>query len=229
MDCLALFHVAFENLGSFEPVLREAGFTVRYRHAGAGASHAEWTGAPLVVVLGGPLGAADRDDYPWLADEVEGLRARLALGLPTLGICLGAQLMALALGGAVERRAAGAEIGWGPLTLAGEAGPLDALSGVPVLHWHGDNIVAPPGARVAAATPGTPCQAFTFGAHALGLQFHAEFADARIEEWLSGHAVELRKHGVKLDRLRADTRRHAGGLQEAGAALLRRWLAELPC
>lgn len=229
MECVALTHIAFEDLGSFAPVLREHGYAIRTRQAGADPlTPAEWTGADLVVVLGGPLGAGDVADFPWLAEELDGLRARLALGLPTLGICLGAQLMAVALGGRVERRAPGVEIGWSALALAADAGPLEALRGVPVLHWHGENLVAPPGAAALASTAGTPCQAFAVGRHALGLQFHAEFAGGALEAWLSGHVLELRQHGIDLARLRADTQAHAALLETAGAAALRRWLADLP-
>ncbi len=229
MDCLAVGHIAFEDLGSFGLALREHGYVVRSRHAGVDPpTREDWTGADLVVVLGGPLGVNDGEDFPWLAQELAGLRARLALGLPTLGICLGAQLMAVALGGRVERRASGAEIGWSALALPEDAGVCEALRGVEVLHWHGDNIVAPPGAVTLASTPGTPCQAFASGTHALGLQFHAEFAGSQMEAWLAGHVVELRQCGVDLARLRLDAARHAARLEEAGGLLLRRWLGALP-
>ena len=225
MECLAVYRVAFEDLGSFEAPLRESGYALRYRHAGADPlTLDEWIQADLAVVLGGPIGVEDAMRYPWLRDELAGLRARLGAGLPTLGICLGAQLRAQAIGGSVARREAGPEIGWSALSLAAEAGPLQALRGLPVLHWHGDNIVLPPQAQALAATPGTPCQAFAAGRHALALQFHAEFAGARLEEWLSGHAVELAHAGIDLDHLREATRRHAPALERAGMAVLRGWL-----
>lgn len=225
MNCIALYHVAFEDLGSFATPLRERGYALSYRHAGTDPlTRDEWTGADLVVVLGGPIGVGDSLDYPWLGEELAGLRLRLALGLPTLGVCLGAQLMAAALGGRVERRQAGAEIGWGALRIADSPGVLDALRGLPVLHWHGDNIVLPPEVAALAASPGTPVQAFAAGAHALGLQCHAEFSGDALEAWLTGHAVELRQAGIDLALLRAETVRYAPRLEQAGAALLRHWL-----
>jgi GMP synthase (glutamine-hydrolysing) len=225
MECLAVYHSAFEDLGSFEVPLRERGYAIRYRHPGAEPmSPEEWLRPDLVAVLGGPIGVGDTVGYPWLRAELDGLRLRLAHGRPTLGICLGAQLMAAALGGRVERRAAGPEIGWGALDLSMPDGVLASLADVPVLHWHGDNIVPAPGMDVLAASAGTPCQAFTAGSHALGLQFHAEFDAARIEEWLSGHAVELAHAGIDLDALRRDTVRHGAGLAQAGRAIVERWL-----
>lgn len=228
MQCIALYHVRFEDLGSFAAPLRDAGYAIEYRHAGATPlSPQEWREADLVVVLGGPIGVNDRAGYPWLAGAVDGLAQRLARARPTLGICLGAQLMATALGGGVERRAGAMEIGWSALDLAPDAGPLESLRGIPVLHWHGDNIVAPEGVAALAATPGTPCQAFAVGRHALALQFHAEFAAAALEEWLTGHAVELALAAVDLQALRSDSARHGAALERAGAGLLRAWLANI--
>lgn len=233
MDCIAVYHVRFEDLGSFAAPIERAGYRITYRHAGAAPlSEDEWAHADLVAVLGGPLGVGDAAAYPWLAAEVAGLRRRLLLSRPTLGVCLGAQLMAAALGGRIERRVpadglSAFEIGWAPLAIADAAGPLAALQGIPVLHWHGDNIVSPAGIEPLAATPGTPCQAFAVGFHALALQFHAEFAGDALEEWLSGHAVELAHAGVDLHALRGDTRLYGARLGAAAARLMDGWLATL--
>lgn len=224
MHCIALYHVAFENLGTFAAPLEQRGFTITYQHASQPLSPAQWAEADLVVVLGGPIGVNDIDLYPWLQAEIAGIQLRLRLKRPTLGVCLGAQLMAFALGGQVDARAAGKEIGWSALDVAGDGGPLRHLRGVPVLHWHGDNIRLPDGVASLASTPGTPCQAFMAGEHALGMQFHAEFEPAALEQWLTGHAVELHHAGVDLRRLRADTQRYGAGLAEAGRAVIRDWL-----
>ncbi|PQO98532.1 glutamine amidotransferase [Massilia phosphatilytica] len=225
MKCLALYHVRFEDLGVFAEPLERAGYAIDYRHAGAAPLRLdEWSDADLVVVLGGPIGVGDAPAYPWLGAELAGLAHRLALRRPTLGICLGAQLMAVALGGRVERRHA-MEIGWSQLDIGPDAGPLSALRGIPVLHWHGDNIVPPDGVTSLAATDGTPCQAFAVGSHALALQCHVEFPAATLEEWLTGHAVELAHAGIDLHALRAATARHGHALARAGNDLLRRWLA----
>lgn len=223
MNCIALYHVAFENLGTFAAPLEARGYRIAYQHAAQPLSPAQWRDTELIVVLGGPIGVNDTALYPWLAAEIEGIQLRLQLKRPILGICLGAQLMARALGGQVEARPAGKEIGWSTLDID-VAGPLKHLLGVPLLHWHGDNISLPDGIQAIASTPGTPCQAFTVSNHALGIQFHAEFASHTLEEWLTGHAVELQHAGLDLQRLRDDTSRHAAGLARAGQAMITEWL-----
>src|SRR5688572_12217151 len=98
-SCLVLRHVAFEDLGVFAEPLAARGFTFDVRQAGVDAvSHSDWQDADLVVVLGGPIGVYETATYPWLADEVAQLRARVTAGRPTIGVCLGAQLIAAALG-----------------------------------------------------------------------------------------------------------------------------------
>jgi len=227
MNCIALYHVGFEDLGEFAGPLQAAGYSITYQHAGTPLSETQWRETALIVVLGGPIGVNDTALYPWLADEIAGIKLRLQLERPLLGICLGAQLMAVALGGEVRGREAGKEIGWSPVEVAADAGPLAHLRGVPVLHWHGDNIHVPAAVAVTASTPGTPCQAFQVGRHALGIQFHVEFEPAALEHWMTGHAVELSHAGVDLAQLRADTQRYGAGLTQAGPVLMREWLAGL--
>jgi GMP synthase (glutamine-hydrolysing) len=228
--CLALRHLAFEDLGGFAPTLARMGYDITYREAGIEPLDLPaWLAPDLVVVLGGPIGAYETDRYPWLEEEVAGLRGRLRAGLPTLGVCLGAQLMAAALGARVFPGPA-KEIGWAPLTLspAGQQSPLAALAGQAVLHWHGDTFELPAGAERLASTALTPNQAFAIGSTALGLQFHAEVDPARIEAWLVGHTGELAQAGIALQDLRAATARHGAAALRAGQALLARWLEGLP-
>jgi len=133
----------------------------------------------LVVVLGGPIGAYEQEDYPFIADEIAILRARVAANRPTLAICLGAQILAQALGARVY--AGTKEIGWAPLKLT-EAGQRSVLRDIgrdatPVLHWHGDTFDLPDGADRLASTPECANQAFSLGA-TLAVQFHPEVGDA---------------------------------------------------
>ena len=184
----------------------------------------------LVVVLGGPIGVYEQEIYPFLADELRILEARLKAGRPVLGICLGAQLMAAALGARVYPAPA-KEVGWAPLSLT-EAGKASVLrhidGGVPVLHWHGDTFDLPAGATLLASTEVCPNQAFSYGPAALGLQFHLEVVPAEIERWLIGHACEIAalKTGATVTSLRADTRTLGPGLTVRATDIFREWLQQ---
>lgn len=226
LTALALRHVCFEDLGLLDAVLRERGYQVDYLDAGVDPIDAGSLLQPdLLVVLGGPIGVYDSDAYPFLVDERDAIAARLSAGKATLGVCLGAQLIAAALGAQV-RPTGGKEIGYGPLTLTGEGrqsvlGPLD---GVPVLHWHGDEFAIPEGAARLAETPGFPNQAFSLGENVLGLQFHIEADSSRIEQWLIGHANELAAAGVDPGRLRSDAATYGPRLAAVASGVIRDWL-----
>lgn len=225
----AIRHIGFEDLGSFAVPLQEAGYDIEYIDvAERDLAALDPLGADLLVVLGGPIGVYDHDAYPVVTDEIGLLRARLAVDQPTLGICLGAQLMAAALGARVYPGPA-KEIGWSALDLpeTAEPNPLSVLRGVPVLHWHGDTFDMPEGGTLLASTPICTNQAFSRGPNVLGLQFHSEVRGARFEHWLLGHASELNTAGIDPTSLRRDAQRYAGDLEKAGAAMLGAWLSRL--
>jgi len=222
-------HVHFEDLGSFEPVFREAGFTVRYFDAGVDDfSDSHLSACELLAVLGAPIGAYEEDKYPFLLDEFKVLESRLAAGKTILGICLGAQLLARVLGSKVYPGPA-KEIGWSPLTLteAGLRGPIRHLESLPVLHWHGDTFDLPQRAERLASTPICQNQAFAMGPNVLAFQFHPEAVAAGFERWLIGHAAEVSGvHGLSVNALRADTQRYASALQPAAQSCLKDWLSQ---
>lgn len=225
----AIRHVNFEDLGSFAAPLRQAGYDIEYVDvAERDLATLNPLGADLLVVLGGPIGVYDHAPYPVISDEIRLLRARLATDRPTLGICLGAQLMAAALGARVYPGQA-KEIGWSVLDLSADTppNPLAALRDVPVLHWHGDTFDLPEGAKLLASTPLCANQAFSRGPNVLGLQFHPEVLGARFEHWLLGHANELGTAGIEPTELRRDAGRYASGLEHASAVLIAGWLASL--
>ncbi|HET7266807.1 MAG TPA: glutamine amidotransferase, partial [Oleiagrimonas sp.] len=181
--------------------------------------------ADLLVVLGGPIGAFDEAAYPLIARELALVRQRLEAQRPLLGICLGAQLIARALGAAVYAMA-DKEIGFAPVTLtaAGEASPLAALGDVPVLHWHGDMFELPEHATRLAATDACANQAFSVGANVLALQCHLEADPRQIERWLVGHASELAGAGVAPGALREKAQALHASLPRAAEAVLGQWL-----
>jgi len=225
---LAIRHVPFEDLGSFAPVLRERGFAIAYRDAGLDDLGArDIVDADLLIVLGGPIGVYETKDYPFLKDEIAAVERRLTAGRPVLGLCLGAQIMAKALGARVYR-GKHKELGWSPIALtgAGRKSALGELGPRPsVLHWHGDTFDLPRGAELLASTPLYENQAFSWHDHALALQCHIETTVRGLERWFIGHTLEIATtRGVKLEKLRRDTRRLGPRLEERGPRVLKAWL-----
>lgn len=226
---VAIQHVPFEGLGSFAPVLSERGYRVRYLDAALDNLGPIIERPPeILIVLGGPVGAHEHKIYPFLLLEEEIIKRRLEADLPTLGVCLGAQLMARAAG-ADTYPASEKEIGWCPLalTVPGEVSCLAPVNGLPVLHWHGDTFDLPDGAVRLASTQSCQNQAFMLK-RSLGLQFHAEVTARGLEAWFVGHATEIAAtDGVSVEGLRADTARYAAALEDAGPRCLEHWLDEL--
>jgi GMP synthase (glutamine-hydrolysing) len=228
-NAVAIRHVQFEDLGTFAAVLERAGYGVAYADVDSGALSAfDPLAADLVVVLGGPVGVYQAKAYPFLADEIRILNARIAAGRPTLGICLGSQLMAAAMGAKVAP-SGHSEIGFSRLRLnaAGAASPLRHLEGVEVLHWHGDTFALPVGTELLASTELCAHQAFARGPNILALQFHPEPDAAGLERWLIGYAGDL--SGSKLDpgALRQAAALYCPPMQHAAAKMLADWLAGL--
>jgi GMP synthase (glutamine-hydrolysing) len=224
---LAVRHVAFEDLGSLAPLLAERGHTVEYLEAPLDdLATVDPLAADLWVVLGGPIGVYETVAYPFLEREIALLRRRLTARRPTLGICLGSQLMACALGARVYP-AGVKEIGWAPieLTAAGHASCLRHLAETDVLHWHGDTFELPAGAELLASTPACRHQAFRLGEFALALQFHGEALGTALESWFVGHACEIAATpGLGVAALRAATAHSADKLRRAGRAAFAEWL-----
>ena len=225
MHCIAIRHVAFEDLGVFCDVFREEGITFEYWDCERPRDEAAFLDAELAVVLGGPIGVGDVERYPIVQEEISLVKKRLEAGLPLLGICLGAQYMAHARGARVYP-GQGKDIGWGTVTLCQEGGLLAPLESAPVLHWHGDTFDLPEGATLLASSRVTPHQAFSLAPGQLALQFHVE-ADARhMESWLVGHCCELSQAGIDPCSLREDAQRLGDAAARAGREVCRLWLQE---
>lgn len=228
-----IMHVPFEGPGTLGEALVHAGFGIRTLDAPsddlAGFDPVQ---PDLLVVMGGPIGVYEQNAYPFLRDEIRLLQERLAVRLPTIGICLGAQLMAAALGTDVFPGAHGKEIGWTTLIPAQGASTCPGFgdflaSGVKVLHWHGDTFDMPPDAVLLASTPAYRNQAFAVGRTVLALQFHPEVISRELERWFVGHACELSQAGIGVPQLRADCLENGPALEKAAARFWQQWLAEV--
>jgi GMP synthase (glutamine-hydrolysing) len=200
--CLAVRHVAFEDLGLLGPLVAAHGYDIHYHDAGIDRFDAETLVAPdLLIVLGGPIGVYECETYPFIDGEIAAVAARLSSNKPMLGICLGAQMMAAALGARVAPGPA-KEIGWAPLTLTA-AGLASVLS------------------------PHSPVQAFARTPSQLALQFHLETEPARFESWLVGHTVELGKAGIDPRDVRSQVHTVGAASLEVGRKVLAAWLDSL--
>ena len=222
-----LQHVPFEGLGTMEGrfIARGHSLTCTRLYAGevppANAEGFDW-----LVVMGGPMNIYQYRDHPWLRAEKQLIREAVAAGRRVLGICLGAQLIADALGGRVYQNDE-REIGWFPVrAVAGGAGspfafPAEAL----VFHWHGDTFSLPPGAVWLAESEGCAHQAFAVGARVLGLQFHLEMTTADIGRIALACADELTPGRYVQSAAKMVAQSRDG--EFAATALLGRWLGVL--
>lgn len=215
-------HVPYEILGTLNPLLKSAGFRIRYvnfgRHPGAEPSLEGYQG---LVVLGGPMSVYDTADHPHLADEMRLIERALEQELPVLGICLGAQLIAAALGARVYPSRE-KEIGWYDVSPAENAGG-DPLVGhfrpsEKIFQWHGDTFDIPAGAVHLASSPLCANQAFRYGDNVYALQFHLEVDEPMIERWLHvpSMAREIAATGGKIDpaAIRRETPAHIDRLKD---------------
>lgn len=227
--CLVVKHVDFEGLGLLRDLLQERDYDFRYAHANDGEVNCEnFVKSDLVIVLGGPYGAYEGDKHPFIKNEIECVRARLASGKPLLGICLGAQLMAAALGAKVASSGS-REIGWRSVTLTpeGRKSCLAPLETQPILHWHGDNCELPDGCTRLAYNDFCSVQAFYVKPHQLGVQFHMEVAPERLDVWVSRSEQSLKMVGLTADDIRAQAKEHGEATRKVGQQIYGAWLDSL--
>src|SRR2546426_517147 len=196
---LVLQHIGCEPLGLIEPALKERGMEYRYVRLFAGeAIPKDLSGWDGLIALGGPMSANDGERLGFIADDLRLLTKVLEAGMPALGICLGAQLIAKAAGAEVT---AGEEkeIGWYPLTLTEEGKKDRLLAGLPdtfpVFQWHGETFDVPRGTVRLAGSERYSNQAFRLGEQVYGLQFHLETTAPMIIEWLDLYRDEHAKCG----------------------------------
>ena len=202
---LVFQHVPLEPLGTVNQQFKDAGFRIRYvnfdRMPDARVDPARYHG---LVVLGGPMAADQVDRYPFLTYEKEVIRLAVDRGMPVLGICLGAQLIAAAFGGRSLPRAA-PEFGWVQVRPTA-AGRTDRLirhfsAAESVYQWHSDTFTLPPAAIHLAESDNCKLQAFRLHEHVYGFQFHLEADRDLIQRWVESpqHADTLAKAGIALN------------------------------
>ncbi len=229
---LVFQHVPYEPLGTLDPLLKRAGFRIRYVNFGRNPeSRPALEGYAALIVLGGPMNSDQIETYPNLVLEIGIIQEAVNKGMSVLGICLGAQLLAKALGGSVSRNAQ-REIGWYDveLTAAGKSDPvLSSFSNVQsVFQWHEDGIELPPGAVHLARSSASDVQAFRFGEHVYGFQFHLEIDRALVERWLSVPAnraiLDDEEGRVVPDTIREQTVAGVADLEALSRATFSRWI-----
>lgn len=224
---LVLQHAPHIGLGNLADTLAEHGIAFDVVDVPGGRlAEFDPVSAPLAIVLGGTESAYRTDRYPYLADEIAWLQARTSQHRPTLGICLGAQLLAPALGG-TARRGKYHEVGFVTvgLTEDGASSPLRHIAAVPMLEWHHDTFDLPPGAELLAATEHYP-QAYRIQDWLLAVQFHPEADQTITADWIERWADEI-ENGLSAAELGAEATTRLTAAQAASRAMIGEWLAGL--
>lgn len=208
--CLVVQHLEPEGPYELYRALVSAGVAVEVRKVFAGAPlPTGLEGFDGLVVMGGPMAAHRDTGFPTRRAEIDLLVEALESETPVLGVCLGAQLLALAAGGNVYEGESGPEIGWGPIALTEAAACDPLLAGIPheldVLHWHGDTFELPPESVHLASSARYRAQAFRCGARAWGLQFHLEVDPGAVRAFVGAFSDYARKAGVSPESILSDS------------------------
>lgn len=229
-NILIIQHEPHENAGALDPLLSANGRKVTYCHAYKNDPiplEEELCVLDGVVILGGSMSANDQEKYPFIKDELKMIPQLVKLKVPILGICLGSQLIAKALGSRVYKGSQ-KEIGWYPLTLS-EAATKDNVFGSVgyqtfMFQWHGETFDLPSGAIRLASSPLYPNQAFRYTDRIYGLQFHCEMTDSLIRDWIQTGEKELTEANISAEKILEETPRYLPGLRRFVHQLAEKWL-----
>jgi len=195
MNVLIIKHVDFEGPGLIEYCLRQEKISYQILNLKPGAPFPKLDGFTHIILLGGPMNVYEEDRYPFLKNEDLFIKEAIQRGKSILGICLGAQLIAKALGAKVFK-APVKEIGWYDVSLT-KIGSNDPLFSnfpkiFPVFQWHEDTFEIPKAGKLIATSSPIPHQAFRYGENAYGLQFHLEVTEDMIQEWMETYEEEFK-------------------------------------
>ena len=227
---IAIRHVDFEDLGSWESFLSKD-YKIKYIDAVDPAiSILRNENVDLLVILGGPIGVYQEKEYSFIKTEIALLEDRFKSDLPTLGICLGSQLIARALGAKVYPNHT-KEIGWQSLNLTdtGKNSSIQYLGPeyTSMFHWHGDTFDLPSGTDLLASTSICKNQIFSFRKNVLAFQCHPEISSQQLEKWWIGHTAELFHNNLSVNDLREQSIKLAPQLQKQSLQFLQAWIGSI--
>ncbi|MFN8159426.1 MAG: type 1 glutamine amidotransferase [Solirubrobacterales bacterium] len=231
MRLLVLQHVDCEHPGVFTEVMDERGVEAATVELDRGEPLPDWRGFDAVLAMGGPMGACDDEELPWLEGERRLIGEAVDAGRGFLGVCLGVQLLAAALGAPIEKLER-PEVGLLPVELTdrGRSHPLFAGVSEPLatLQWHGDTFELPQGATLLASSPAAPHQAFAVGERAFGVQFHLEVTGEMARQWAAIPAYRETAAstlgGERAEAFLEEIQSRAGDLHPAARRLFGNWL-----
>jgi len=226
-----LQHHDCENLGTIAQALQNAGVSPRYTRTFEGQPVPKQMGDTVgLIIMGGPQSVYEQKKFSYLRDELHLIEKAIQQAKPVLGICLGSQLLASALGASVYP-ARQKEIGWNRVTLTDIAAIDPLFAGVPksftALHWHGDIFDLPRGAASLASSALTAHQGFRYGKNAYGLLFHIEVTLPQVRKMVETFSGELQAAGLNGAAIILNAHTHLGQIQKIGQGVFARWVAQL--
>jgi GMP synthase (glutamine-hydrolysing) len=232
MRILVLQHIACEPPGEYEDVLRGLGAELVRVELDDSEALPDWRDFDALVAMGGPMDTFEEDRHPWLAGEKRAIAELVAEEKPFWGVCLGAQLLADALGARVYTGAA-PEIGVLPIALTSSAGADPVTTGLPetlpAFHWHSCTFDLPSGATLLASSRAYPNQIFRAGRRAYGLQCHLEVSTELVSEWLEvpayAESLERLSGPGAAEKMLADLAASESSIRALARTLFERWLA----
>lgn len=227
----AIQHIGYEDLGSFEPILKARSFEVKYLCS----QHVDYKGLfaydpDLIIDLGGPMGVYEDEKYPWIHDELKFISERIECEKPLMGICFGAQMIARALGAKTYQGAQGKEIGWSKISVNddGMKTPFKYFdeAHTHMLHWHGDTFDLPDGAVLLASSTQYQKQAYSYGDHVFAMQCHPEITESKLRLWYSASKDQIIEVGTTVEALQKDAEQYGETLRVQTEKFLNEWLDE---